>query len=110
MGAQGKSLTPKEKETIVTLKRYFDRTRNDPEEHEYPSVQRVSHALDVSVITVKRVMADHNRGVNFEEQAETRRGHRPLGYLTHYKRLRESTIVMQIEREHILLLKRYIST
>ena len=78
MGTQGKPLTPQEKETIVTLKEYFDRTKDDPEEQEYPSVQRVSHALDISVSTVKRVMAGHNRGVNFEEHAEIRRGHRPL--------------------------------
>jgi transposase len=78
MGTQGKPLTPQEKETIVTLKKYFDRTKDDPEERECPSVQRVSHALDISVSTIKRVMVGHNRGVNFEEQAEARRGHRPL--------------------------------
>ena len=78
MGAQGKPLTPQEKETIVTLKKYFDRTRDDPEEHESPSVQKVARALDVSVVTVKRVMADHYRGMNFEEQSETRRRRRPL--------------------------------
>ena len=78
MGAQGKPLTPQERETIVTLKKYFDRTRDDLKEQECPSVQRVSHVLDIGVTTVKRVMADHNRGVKFEAQAETRRGRRPL--------------------------------
>ena len=78
MGTQGKPLTHQEKEAIVKLKEYFDRTKDDMEERECLSVQRVSHALDVSVATVKRIMADHNRGVLFEEQAEAQRGHRPL--------------------------------
>jgi hypothetical protein len=61
MTTQGKALTLKEKETIVALKKYFDRTRDDLLEQASPSVQKVVNALGVGVATVKRVMADHNR-------------------------------------------------
>ncbi len=77
MGTQGKPLTAKEKETIVTLKKYFDRTKNDPQEQASPSVQRVVNALDISIATAKRVMADYNRGVSFVDQKEVFRGRRP---------------------------------
>ena len=46
MTIQGKALTPTEKETIVALKKYFDRTRKDMQEQASPSVQRVVNALD----------------------------------------------------------------
>ena len=74
MSTQGKSLSTIEKETIVTLKKYFDRTRDDPQEQTIHSVQRVVNALGISIATVKRVMANHNRGVHFEDQEEIYRG------------------------------------
>jgi len=77
MSTQGKSLTPKEKETIVILKRYFDRTRDDPQEQASLSVQRVVNALGISIATVKRVMADCNRGVSFVDKEEIHRGRPP---------------------------------
>ena len=77
MTTQGKALTPSEKETIVTLKKYFDRTKSDVEEQNSPSVQRVVNALGVGIATVKRVMADHNRGINFSEQKTAHRGRPP---------------------------------
>ena len=77
MGIQGKPLTAKEKETIVILKKYFDRTKDDQEEQSRPSVQRVVNALDVSIATVKRVMADFNRGKSFTSQDEVHRGRPP---------------------------------
>ena len=45
MGTQGKPLTPEEKETIVKLKKYFDRTIDDPIEQACLSVERVENAL-----------------------------------------------------------------
>lgn len=74
MGVQGKSLTPKEKETIVLLKGYFDRTGDDLEEQVSPAIQRVANALGVGIATVKRVMADYNRGVTFADQASAHKG------------------------------------
>lgn len=74
MSTQGKSLSTIEKETIVTLKKYFDRTRDDPQEQTIPGVQRIVNALGISIATVKRVMANHNRGVHFEDQEEIYRG------------------------------------
>ena len=43
--AQGKALTAEYKKTIVCLKDYFDRTRNDLQEQTRPSVQKVANAL-----------------------------------------------------------------
>jgi transposase len=77
MGIKGKPLTVKEKEVIVALKNYFDRTIDDSQEQASPSVQRVVNATGVSIATVKRIMADHNRGVDFEVQEEIHRGRPP---------------------------------
>ena len=52
MGFQGKALIPQEKETIVTLKEYFDRTRDDPQEQAISNVQRVANALGIGIATV----------------------------------------------------------
>ena len=81
MGIQGKPLTPKEKETIVTLKGYFDRTRDDREEQASSTVQRIANTLGIGIATVKRVMADYNRGVSFTDQEKVYRG-RPQHALT----------------------------
>ena len=77
MGTQGKSLTVEEKETIVTLKKYFDRIKDDDHEQSNPSVQRVVNALGCGIATVKRVMADHNRGVIFTQQEKIHKGRPP---------------------------------
>lgn len=77
MGTQGKALSLAEKETIVTLKNYFDRIKNDHEEKSKPSVQRVVNALGFGTATVKRVMADYNRGVSFNAQGESYKGRPP---------------------------------
>lgn len=77
MGTQGKPLTPQDKEIIVKLKKYFDETKADPQEQACPSVERVVNALEISTATVKRVMADHNRGVNFLDQDALYRGRPP---------------------------------
>lgn len=63
---QGKPLTPEEKRAIVSLKMYFDRTKDDFQEQANPSVQKVANALGFGVATVKRIMSDYNRGINFE--------------------------------------------
>lgn len=72
--AQGKPLTPEDKKAIVALKEYFDRTRNDLEEQECPSVERVVNALGFGMATVKRTMANHSRGVNFDKVEKIYRG------------------------------------
>jgi transposase len=72
--AQGKALTPEDKKAIVALKEYFDRTRNDIEEQICPSVEKVANALGFGMATVKRIMADYGRGVNFDEKDKVFRG------------------------------------
>lgn len=77
MTTQGKALSPAERETIVALKAYFDRTADDMQEQASPSVQRVVNALGVGIATVKRVMADYNRGVTFAKQEKIHKGRPP---------------------------------
>jgi len=72
--AQGKPLTPEDKKAIVALKEYFDRTRNDLEEQECPSVERVVNALGFGIATVKRTMANHSSGVHFDKVEPLFRG------------------------------------
>jgi transposase len=71
---QGRTLTVHEKETVVALKNYFDRTKGDQQEMSSPSVQRVANALGFGVATVKRIMADHKCGVNFADSVKEHRG------------------------------------
>ena len=72
--AQGKALTPEGKKAIVSLKEYFDRTKNDLQEQSSPSVQKVANALGFGIATIKRTMADYSRGVNFDEVEKVFRG------------------------------------
>ena len=72
--SQGKALTPEEKKAIVALKEYFDCTIDDLEEQKELSVQRVANALGVGLATVKRTMAEHSRGVNFDKEEKIYRG------------------------------------
>ena len=58
------------RERAVSKKRYFDRTKDDSQEQACPGIQRVVNALGISIATVKRVMADFNRGVSFVDQEE----------------------------------------
>jgi len=104
MGFQGKALIPVEKETIVTLKGYFDRTRDDPQEQASSNVQRVANALGVGIATVKRVMADYNRGVIFADQEKIHRG-RPRQVLTDSMQAVTREYVREANREgkHITL-------
>jgi transposase len=71
---QGKPLTLEDKKTVVALKKYFDRTKGDLQELESPSVQKVTNALGFGIATIKRIMADHNRGASFEEPDKIYRG------------------------------------
>ena len=43
--AQGKALTAEDKKAIVSLKDYFDSTKNDLQELAKPSVKKVANAL-----------------------------------------------------------------
>jgi transposase len=72
--AQGKALTPEEKKAIVALKQYFDRTVDDLEEQGELSVQKVSNALGFGLSTVRKTMADYNRGVDFDKESIVYRG------------------------------------
>jgi transposase len=77
MGVHGRPLTAERKDVIVGLKQYFDRAKRDPTEQVLSSAERIAKALDVGVATVKRVLAQHNRGVDFVEEENPRRGRPP---------------------------------
>ena len=72
--AQGKALTAEDKKAIVSLKDYFDSTKNDLQELAKPSVKKVANALGFGIATIKRTMADHSRGVDFDELENVFRG------------------------------------
>ena len=58
MSQQGRALSPDTKKVIVQIKKYFDRTKSDESEHKRSSAERVANALELSLTTVDRVMAD----------------------------------------------------
>ena len=72
--AQGRALTAEDKQAIVSLKDYFDRTKNDFQEQAISSAQKVANALGFGIATVKRTMADRSRGVDFDELENVFRG------------------------------------
>jgi len=72
--SQGKALSREDKKKVVALKKYFDRTKNDKQEQASSSAQKVANAFGIGIATVKRIMADYNRGVNFEDNIKIYRG------------------------------------
>ena len=102
--AQGKPLTPQEKEAIVNLKKYFDRTKDDLLEQESPSAERVENALGFGIATIRRVMAEHKRGVDFFDQTPLYKG-RPERILPDSIQviIREYVRQANIEGRHITL-------
>lgn len=67
MSQQGRALSPDVKKMIVQVKKYFDRTKHDSIEQQ-PSAKRTANALDISLTSVERVMADFNRDPTSLEQ------------------------------------------
>ena len=59
--AQGSPLSPEYKKATVSVKKYFDRTRNDLEEQNCISVVKTANALGLGEATVRRVMAAYNQ-------------------------------------------------
>lgn len=74
MGRQGSPLSPEIKKLVVNLKHYFDRSKDDKKEQEQPSVTKVSHALDMGVATIKRIMVDFKRDPDFLQTVLPARG------------------------------------
>lgn len=62
MAKQGKQLTPEEMEMVIHLKRHFDKEK---ENYEFVSTknpaQRAAQGLGISIVTVKRIMAQYHR-------------------------------------------------
>lgn len=74
MSQQGRALSPDIKKVIVQIKKYFDRTKSDVSEHKRPSAERVANALELSLTTVDRVMADFNRDPHSLEDSPKMKG------------------------------------
>ena len=59
MAISGKPLSPEMKRIIVTLKGYFDRNKGNLEG--YASAQLTADALELSRVTIDRVMRDYRK-------------------------------------------------
>jgi transposase len=71
MAISGKPLSPEMKRVIVTLKGYFDRNKNDLQG--FASAQLTADALELSRVTVDRVMRDYRKdSKSFENQPKMR--------------------------------------
>lgn len=68
---RGKPLLSEMKKIVVSVKKYFDRNKSEPEE---PSVKRTADALGIGVATVKRIMADYNRDPDLLDEPAKIRG------------------------------------
>ncbi len=77
MATQGKPISPDCKKAVVTLKEYFDRTKNDFSEKQLNSVAKTSHALKVGTATIHRIMAEYNKDPNSIETDQFNRGKPP---------------------------------
>ncbi len=73
MAIRGRALTPEVKNSVVSVKCYFDRCKNK-NDFLGPSVQRTAEAMSIGVATVKRIMADYKRNPNLLERAPSDRG------------------------------------
>lgn len=71
----GKALSPEIKETIVTLKSYFDRNKVSFAKQD-SSAQMVSDALGIGLSTVNRVMARYRKDPSSVQQVQDTKGHR----------------------------------
>ena len=74
MTQQGRTVSPDIKKVIVQIKKYFDRTKSDASEQQQPSTARVANALELSLTTVERVMADFNRDPDLLEKPPKMKG------------------------------------
>ncbi len=74
MSQQGRALSPDIKKIIVQIKKYFDRIKSDEFEHKRSSAERVANALELSLTTVDRVMADFNRDPHLLESSPKMKG------------------------------------
>jgi len=74
MVQKGSPISPEIRQATVKLKLYFDRVRGDSEEEKLQSVLKTSHALDVGVASVRRIMADYNRDPESINKERLKRG------------------------------------
>ena len=92
LSVQGRTISPDIKKAAVQIKRYFDgvfRGQLDPGD---TSVEKTARALDLDVITIKRIMADFKRDPSLLDKPIQPKG-RP-GYIL-------SDALQSITREYI---------
>jgi len=68
LNQQGRAISADIKKAIVRVKEYFDHNKSDVVEQGRPSIERTAHALEIGLVTVRRVMADFNRDPKLLEQ------------------------------------------
>jgi transposase len=61
LSEQGRTISPDIKKSVVKIKTYFDRISRNQIDPGETSVEKAARALDLGVVTVKRILADFNR-------------------------------------------------
>ena len=86
------------------MKKYFDRTKKDAAENAISPIQKTSHALDVGLATVNRVMAEYNRDTTSIEVDQFQRGKPPYIMADSLQVLvRDYVRAANVEGKHITL-------
>ena len=105
MAGKGNSISSTEKEMVVHIKHYFDKEKKSSHKKIYASKSAValtSLATNLSEISVKRIMADFNRGSGFISPVG--KGSSPYAIAEGVKTLCQDIIRSHnINRDHISL-------
>ena len=84
---KGKPLTPEVKKLVVSVKKYFDRSKLEKKWQDNPSTKQTADALGIGEASVKRIMADYNRNPDWLDEPRKIRGHRCHSISTSYQEM-----------------------
>lgn len=84
---KGKPLRPEVKKLVVSIKKYFDRSKLDKKLQDNPSTKQTAEALGIGEASVKRIMADYNRNPDLLDEAPKTRGHPCYSISTSYQEI-----------------------
>lgn len=73
---KGKPLTPEVKKLVVSVKKYFDRSKLEKKLRDNSSTKQTAEALGIGEASVKRIMADYNQNPDLLDEPPKNRGHR----------------------------------
>ena len=104
MSGKGHSLTIPEKEMVIRIKQYFDEEvyHQEKEQPFQSTLSRTALATNLSEITVKRIMAEHNKGKPLSPPLQ--KGSSPYAINEGIKTICQNIIrSYNIRREHLSL-------